>query len=99
MPKPDPLVGWKVMDIGREREPVNDILKGDYQDFIEKIPPVGPKGSYISPIFIYEDMTGQHAVNFEYFKINRDVWNYYLFYDKNNKRIKVIKYYLGHSSC
>jgi len=89
--KPDPLAGWQK---AYGEEP-NKIIENDYQDYIQKLPPVGPKSYYVGTVFFYKDGTGQHAVTFEYDKPNKDVWDCYLFYDKNNKRIGAEKYYKG----
>jgi len=49
---------------------------------------------------LYEDDKGQYAVEFDAITNGKlYCWHYFLFYDKNGKRIKVIKYYLGRSSC
>jgi hypothetical protein len=41
----------------------------------------------------YEDGAGQHAVEFVAFPPDENAtWNYVLIYDKENKRIKEIKY-------
>ena len=91
-PTPDPLAGWKIMH-GKNAEDLDKTLAGDYQSYIQNLPP--NEKNYVGSIFFFEDETGQHAVTFEVDKYGKDVWNYYLFYDKNNKRIKVIKSYRG----
>jgi hypothetical protein len=87
--KLDPLAGWKAVG---SQDP-NSMISKDYQDYIQKLPP--EERNYVGPVFYLEDGTGQHAVTFEVDKYGKDVWNYYLFYDKDNKRIKAIKYYRG----
>ncbi|HZF02506.1 MAG TPA: hypothetical protein VE344_11510 [Methylomirabilota bacterium] len=54
---------------------------------------VWPKGHdfFISEADLYEDETGQHAVKIELEVDLRQYVEYYLFYDKNNKRTKVMK--------
>jgi len=86
-PTPDPLAGWKV-DL--DHNPDQTIVE-DYQDYIQKLPPEEKKYAFVEHFF--EDGTGQHAVNIEVFANNKNVlWYYALIYDKENKRIKVIKY-------
>jgi len=85
---PDPLAGWQ-KTYGEEP---SQIVK-DYQDYIQKLPP--EERNYVGPVFYYKDSTGQQALTFEVDKYGKDVWSHYLFYDKNNKRIKVVKYYRG----
>jgi len=90
-PTSDPLAGWqKVYNSGPDPAVVKD-----YQDYIQQLPPIGPKGDYVGPVFFYENKAGQHAVTFEYDKPNKDVWVYYLFYEKNNRRINVEMTYRG----
>lgn len=87
--KQDPLAGWQKV---YNHDPDAAIVK-DYQDYIHKLVP--QERNYVGPIFYYEDGQGQHAVTFEVDKYGKDVWNHYLFYDKEDKRTKVIKYYRG----
>jgi hypothetical protein len=47
------------------------------------------------PILYYEDGTGQHAVRI-IIGINGEGWEHILFYSKDNKRVKAIKYLSGH---
>ena len=86
--KQDPLAGWQKT----YGEVPSQIVK-DYQDYIQKLPP--EERNYVGPVFYYKDSTEQQAVTFEVDKYGKDVWNHYLFYDKNNKRIKAVKFYRG----
>ncbi len=44
-------------------------------------------------IDLLEDGTGQHAVSIEIFEKHKNAsWHYVLIYDKENKRMRVIKY-------
>jgi hypothetical protein len=89
-PDPDPLAGWQ---IAFGEEPNQAIVK-DYQDYIQKLPP--KDNNYVGPIFYYKDGTGQHAVGMEIFvKGENASWHYVLIYDKENKRIKAIRYGYG----
>lgn len=51
-------------------------------------------------IEFFEDGTGQHAVTFESYSdagiIGGTSWEYVLIYDKNNKRVKTIRYVTGY---
>ena len=52
-----------------------------------------PEHHYIGDISFFEDGTGQHAVSIEVFKLGANAsWRHVLFYDKENRRTKVIKY-------
>jgi len=82
------LAGWKVL-LGQNGENLDKAIKPDYQDYIQKVHPKEDVGS----IFLLEDGTGQHAVSIEIFiKGENASWQYALIYDKDDKRIKVIKY-------
>jgi hypothetical protein len=84
---PDPLVGWKV---DFDHQPDQAIVK-DYQDFIQKLP--AKERDYVGTTDFVEDGTGQHAVSIEVFSNHTNAaWRYALIYNKENKRIKVIKY-------
>lgn len=85
---PDPLAGWKV-DF---HYPPNQTIVNDYQDYIQKLPPGEKK--YLGPSEYFEDGTGQHAVRISVL-LNGTEWAHILIYDKDNKRIRVIKYAAG----
>lgn len=94
--KPDPLTGWTFREFD-EYLPIRDqhhysldnAVTEDYQDFITR-----NKLNLLGAITgFYEDGTGQHAVKIVAFPPNQNsVWHYALIYDKDNKRIKIIKY-------
>jgi hypothetical protein len=87
--QPDPLAGFHRADeTGMDK---NKAITDDYKDYIQKLPPA-QKG-YIGTIFIYENELGEHAIRIEIFEGNQNAsWKHVLFYDKDNKRIKVIRY-------
>jgi hypothetical protein len=87
-PTPDPLAGWK-LDF---KKPDQAVIK-DYQDYIHNLPP-NESGFYHGPASLYEDGTGQHAFKFESYENNED-WSHVLIYDRENKRIKTLKYNNG----
>ena len=83
--QPDPLAGWKRLGFNSPNKAITD----DYQDYIQQHNMRG----YAGPIQFFEDGTGQHVVEFEVFEHKRNVsWQYAIIYDKENKRIKVVKY-------
>jgi hypothetical protein len=82
---PNPLAGWKSLGF----EPPDKAITDDYQYYFQQHNMRG----YAGPVFYFEDGTGQHAVEFEMFGHIKNVsWQYVLIYDKENKRIKVVKY-------
>jgi len=86
-PTPDPLAGWKV-DLDHSPDPA---IEKDYHDFIQKLPPEGKRIAGVNGFL--KDGTGQHAIGMEIFEYNQNAsWQYALIYDKDDKRIKVIKY-------
>jgi hypothetical protein len=95
-PTPDPLAGWTFRGFDYYLPPfqqhhyqLDKAITDDYQDFIAK-----------NKLFLagavtgfYEDGTGQRAVEFEAFPPGENTsWHYVLIYNKENKRIKLIKY-------
>jgi len=87
-PTPDPLAGWQK---AYGEEP-NQIIEKDYQDYIHTLSPDEQKYARVSGY--YKDGTGQHAVQIE-IPLNGTWWFHVLIYDKDNKRIKTIKYSSG----
>lgn len=88
-PAPNPLSGWN-MDFSPQ---LNAVIDKDCQDYIKHLTPEEIGHSRISGYF--NDGTGQHAVEIEV-ALNGTWWKHVLFYDKNNKRVKVVKYSPGH---
>jgi hypothetical protein len=88
-PTSDPLEGWKLL-IDRESEKLDQAVKDDYRAYIQKF--LSKKHYYIddSNIWFFENKTGEHAVKIE-IPSNGTWLAYVLIYDKENKRIKVIK--------
>jgi hypothetical protein len=85
----NPIAGWQKI---YNHDPDTAIGK-DYQDYIQKLSPEEKK--YLGGTDFFEDGTGQHAIVIEV-DIKPNAWNHVLIYDKDNKRIKVIKYVAWH---
>ena len=64
----------------------------DYQDYLQKLP--SKQRGFTGALHFSEDGTGQHAVTIQ-IGVNGTWWVHILFYDKENKRIKVVKYKSG----
>jgi len=86
----DPLAGWKL-----DSDPYSgdQAIEKDYHDYIQQLPTEERK--YAGPVSRFEDGTGQHAVLITIAQNGTD-WAHVLFYDKKDKRIKVMKYVMGH---
>jgi len=84
-PAPYPLAGWRPYFKALDQSIVTD-----YQNYIQNLSPEEKK--YMGPTEPFEDGTGQHAVQIETDIGGKDAWYHILFYDKDNKRTKVIKY-------
>jgi hypothetical protein len=89
-PTPDPLTSFHFSSLNNLHS--NKAIMDDYQDYIQKLPK--PDGSFVGSVDFFEDGTGQHAVQI-YQGINGTWWIHDLIYDKDNKRIKSIKYKNG----
>jgi len=87
---PDPLIGFHFSSLNKLHS--NKAITDDYQDYIQKLPTKEKKYAYLDLFF--EDGTGQHAVKIE-IPLNGTWWWHVLIYDKDNKRIKTIKYSPG----
>jgi hypothetical protein len=84
---PNPLANWR-----RASANPNQTIVNDYQNYIQKLP--AEERKYAGPIECFEDGTGQYAILI-YIGLNGTVWQHVLIYDKENKRIKTIKYSSG----
>jgi hypothetical protein len=69
-------------------------IQSDYQDYMQKLPPKERKVATYDNDF--EDGKGQHAILITV-GLNGTNWRHILIYDKNNKRIRAIKYVSGDS--
>jgi hypothetical protein len=88
-PTPDPVAGWQ----GDFNEQPNQVIVSDYQNYIRTLTQEERKSPNVSDWL--KDGTGQHAVVIT-IGINGRWWRHILIYDKDNKRIKTIKYATGH---
>jgi hypothetical protein len=90
-PTPDPLAGWQ----GDFNEQPNQTIVDDYQSYINQLPqrekPLATVDDWL------KDGTGQHAIKITV-GLDGTNWRHVLIYDKDNKRIKTIKYISGHSA-
>jgi hypothetical protein len=89
-PGPDPLVGFHVSYL--QNLDSNKTITDDYKNYLHTLSPEDQK--FAGPIFYYEDGTGQHAVRIE-IEYGGTIWEHVLIYDKDNTRIKTIKFYNG----
>jgi hypothetical protein len=92
-PAPDPLAGWKSLST-RDGKKFDQAIANDYQDYVQEL---RSKHYFIDEnnFWFYEDATGQHAVRIS-IPINGTEWEHVLIYDRNDKRVKVVKYVSGH---
>ena len=89
-PTPDPLAGFHSSSLVNLQN--DKAISDDYQTYIKSLPPDVRNG--VGPLQFFEDVTGQHAILIAIAQNGTD-WAHVLIYDKNNKRIKVIKYVMG----
>jgi hypothetical protein len=100
--RPDPLAGWTFHAFeGFEMPPYGhnhyhnpQAISDDYDAYLKQ------NGFFTVGALtgLYEDGTGQHAARFQAGK-DGTYWDCILIYDKDNKRIKVIKHIDGHYAC
>src|SRR4051812_12216571 len=89
-PPPDPLAGFHVSSLNNFAS--NKVITEDYKAYIQTLPPV--ERTRLGPMLYYQDEAGQHAIMLM-IGIDGQVWRHVLIYDKDNRRIKVIKYVSG----
>lgn len=89
-PTPNPLVGYHTP--GHQDMNSIEAIKEDYQAYIKTIPL--KSGDFIGPVQFFENTAGQHAVAI-WVGVNGTWWEHVIFYDNDNKRIKVIKFRNG----
>jgi hypothetical protein len=85
----DPKDGWK--DLLSREVNLSQAIKDDYQDYIQKELIAKHYAVHDYNVWFYEDGTGQHAVKIS-LPINGTYREHVLVYDKDNKRIKLIRY-------
>ena len=89
-PTPDPLTGWQI-DFN---EQPNQVIVNDYKNYIKQLP---LQEGYTATVDGWlKDGTGQHAIKIRVGTHGPD-WEHILIYDKDNRRIKTVKYLSGHS--
>ena len=87
-PTPDPLAGFHAASKNPDQ-----VIVDDYQNYLQSLSPEEKK--YAGANGYFEDGTGQHAVRIEVDIEGKNAWYHILFYDKDSKRTKVIKYFKG----
>jgi hypothetical protein len=84
----DPLAGWRI-DYHNQPDPA---IERDYHDYIQKLP--ANQNDFIGTVDFLRDDTGRHAIHIKVGANNR-WWEHVLIYDKDNRRIQVLKYRNG----
>lgn len=92
-PTPNPLEGWNFC-FSQDPSKLDEMIQADYKDYIQKLPP--EERNVATYDHDFEDGKGQHAIMITV-GLNGINWRHMLIYDKNNKRINVIKYASGNS--
>ena len=92
-PTPDPLEGFHVAGKFDPDSNSNKAINEDSKNYIQTL---SPKERDMAGREFFEDDNGRHAVRI-YYTLNDNNWVHVLIYDKNNHRIKAIKYVSGHS--
>jgi hypothetical protein len=89
---PDPTAGWRIL-FSKDYDKLDKSILEDYRAYIEALP--NGESRFVGPVTFLEDGAGQHAVRIEIALDGTD-WAHVIIYDKNNKRVKIIKYVSGH---
>jgi hypothetical protein len=88
--RPDPLMGFHRSSLVNLDN--NKAITEDYKSYIRTLSPEEQKFAAVD--YFFEDGAGQHAVQIR-IPLNGTWYEHDLFYDKYNKRIKVIKRITG----
>jgi hypothetical protein len=91
--RPDPLAGFHASSLVNLDS--NKAITDDYNNYIQTLSSEEKKYLGPSPVSFFEDGTGQHAVRIK-LGLNGTVWEHVLIYNKDNRRIKTVKYQSGH---
>jgi hypothetical protein len=90
----DPLAGWKGGTSAYVGCPFDQTIIDDYRNYIQTLPPEERGFVRDSNIRFYEGEGDQRAVEIS-IPINGTWWKHVLIYDKESKRIKMIRYASG----
>lgn len=93
---PNPLAGW-VFCTGKEEANLIAELGDDYHNYIQKLSPQERNHVHDYDIRFFKNESGQHAVKIEV-ALHGAYYEHVLFYNRDNKRIKVIIYSGGRYS-
>jgi len=91
----NPIAGWKSCAV-QNPDQFPPAIHDDYLAYRRKLE--SNIENIIISVAFYEDSTGQRAVSIE-LDYNGTTWTHVLIYDRNNKRIKTIKYVSGYYMC
>jgi len=94
-PAPNPLAGFSAC-FSQDPNNLDKAISDDYNAYVQNLP--AKERKHVGPIQLFEDRTGQHAVRIE-IALNGTDWAHVLIYDKENKRVKAIKFISGHYRC
>jgi hypothetical protein len=91
---PDPLAGFYTDALYNPDS--HKAITEDYKKYIHTLS--ADEQKYAGSVLFFMDGTGQRAVDIR-IGINGETWEHVLIYDKNDTRIKTIKYVSGHYAC
>jgi|SRR6516162_9829643 hypothetical protein len=92
---PNPVAGWagcQSQDFGTLDKAIQD----DYRDYVSSL--TSNELMWMGPRGLSEDGSGQHAITIHVAWWGTD-WAHVLVYDKDNKRIRTVRYVAGHYRC
>jgi hypothetical protein len=86
----NPADGWNFL---RSQDPdkLDKAIRDDYQAYIQSIPPL--ERPYVGGVNLFGDGKGQYAVTIGVNYPPRQKWTHVLFYNKENQRVRTVKYF------
>jgi hypothetical protein len=88
---PDTLTGWNGGVTAYEGNPYGKTIGNDYLNYVQGLPPEERKYVKDYNVRFFEDGTGRHAVKIS-IPIDGVWWEHVLIYNKENERVKTLKY-------
>ena len=94
-PGTNPVAGWGLCR-SQDTRKLEKAIQDDYRNYLSNL--TQNERMWMGSVRLSEDGSGQHAVTISVAWYGT-WWNHVLVYDKDNKRIRTIRYVAGHYSC
>lgn len=86
----NPADGWKLL-FSQDPDKLDKAIRDDYQAYIQNLPQA--ERLYVGGVNLFGDGKGQHAVSIGVHHPPQQQWTHVLFYNRENQRVRVVKYF------